>query len=104
MPRLAALDLAQPNAVSPVVLPIGPTKVLSAVVQSVPVVMRDLGLPFRGGAVERFADDPVVENAPVVVELAEADAPVFLQQGKLSTEAGIALAIANFVTPVGFVR
>ena len=51
-----------------------------------------------------FADDPVVANAPVVVELAEADAPVFLQQGKLSTEAGIALAIANFVTPVGFVR
>ena len=51
-----------------------------------------------------FADDPVVANAPVVVELAVADAPVFLQQGKLSTEAGIALAIANFVTPVGFVR
>lgn len=51
-----------------------------------------------------IADDPGVINAPLLVDLAEADAPVFLQQGKLSTEATIALAIANFVTPAGFVR
>ena len=43
-------------------------------------------------------------DAPLLVDLAEADAPVFLKQGKLSTEATIALAIANFVTPAGFVR
>ena len=51
-----------------------------------------------------IADDPGVIDAPLLVDLAEADAPVFLQQGKLSTEATIALAIANFVTPAGFVR
>ena len=53
-----------------------------------------------------IADDPGVIDAPLLVNLAEAeaDAPVFLQQGKLSTEATIALAIANFVTPAGFVR
>ena len=50
-----------------------------------------------------IADDPGVIDAPLLVDLAEADAPVFLQQGKLSTEATIALAIANFVTPAGFV-
>lgn len=51
-----------------------------------------------------IADDPGVIDAPLLVDLAEADAPVFLKQGKLSTEATIALAIANFVTPAGFVR
>ena len=51
-----------------------------------------------------IADDPGVLDAPLLVDLAEADAPVFLKQGKLSTEATIALAIANFVTPAGFVR
>jgi hypothetical protein len=51
-----------------------------------------------------IANDPGVIDAPLVVDLAEVDAPVFLQQVKLSTEATIALAIANFVTPAGFVR
>ena len=37
-------------------------------------------------------DDPVVVNAPRVVDLAEADAPVFLQQ-----EAIIALAILRIL-------
>ena len=51
-----------------------------------------------------IADDPGVIDAPLLIDFAEADASVFLQQRKLSTEATIALAIANFVTPAGFVR